>query len=75
MTELNELKAKYPLAVEAAQCGFLYDAKRERIMNYTDGFNVDIVLSPKYDIAKNGKQRKDEIGKMLAELLNLIAKP
>jgi hypothetical protein len=60
--------------VEAAQCGFLYDAKRERIMNYTDGFNVDIVLSPKYDIAKNGKQRKDEIGKMLAELLNLIAK-
>ena len=75
MKDLEQLKQKYPLAVESLTCGFNYDNRRKRIVPYGDGFNVDMVFSPKLTKAKDFEARQDQIGEMLAELLNLIAKP
>ena len=75
MTELNELKAKYPLAVEAL--------KGTTIQNRTKGDRIDITfVNDELDnvlwidgVTYGMQTTEDEIGKMLAELLNLIAKP
>lgn len=68
MTELNEIKAKYPLAVEALktkEISFLPDSGY--LLHYED-------VIGRIAWFKGNLETQDEIGKMLAELLNLVAK-
>ena len=80
MTELNEIKAKYPLAVEALSHlgnNLHYDVGSGCVM--TESGIVAEVLEVRgwgqIQQLTAPEARQDEIGKMLAELLNLIAKP
>ena len=82
MTELNEIKAKYPLAVEFIKGKEFTSKTDDDILMFTtiegcelgsvDCFvGIDILTNEPL----NNSPVQDEIGKMIAELLNLIAKP
>lgn len=80
MIELNELKAKYPLAVETlSRLGnnLHYDVGSGYVM--TESGIVAEVLEVRgwgqIQQLTTPEARQDEIGNLLAELLNLITKP
>lgn len=74
MTQLNELKAKYPLAVKYLKGkDFTIEDYQEIAYLYSSEFSIGIDISTKEPL--NNSPAQDEIGKMLAEILNLIAKP
>ena len=74
MNKLNEIKAKYPLAVEAMKVTtFQINARQDitLVESANGAIGIEVMTSecpPKQLV-------QDQLGKMLAELLNLIAKP
>ena len=80
MKDLEQLKQKYPFAVDIlTHFGgkFTYD-KNSGFIVAPNGILVDIMEVRGWGIIQYKDQpekRQDQIGEMLAELLNLIAKP
>jgi hypothetical protein len=73
MRELNEIKAKYSLAVEALNgLNFTTSSPANQIDTTIKSNGLEVLL--KLSTVTN-QAKQDELGKMLAELLNLIAKP
>lgn len=68
---IEELKKKYPLAVEALRQN-KYASDRGMVIIYNDGqycLDARLLLTP-----EQGDNSADQIGEMLAELLNLMSK-
>lgn len=72
-TSLDKIKAKYPLAVEALKGLTFATSSPVSQINTTIKSNGSEVLLRLNSITNQAKQ--DEIGKMVADILNLIAKP
>jgi len=74
MTELNEIKAKYPLAVEALKLT-TFEVNTYEDITLVEAANGTILIEVMTSECLPKRLVQYQMGKMLAELLNLIAKP
>lgn len=72
MTELEELKTKYPLAFDTIKLPVRYDNEGQLIFDANENMIADVRGWSYIESLPDPEQRQDQIGELICELINQL---